>query len=167
MKITKIPLILFFLAGAYTLPSCRSPKDLVFKEVRDVSFENLKFSEAVLTLALDFYNPNNFGMELRRTDLDIYVNNIYFGKSVQDIQVKVPKRNDFTLPIQVRVDVKNLLLNGLNVLMNKQVEVRVLGQVKIGKAGVFKSFKVDYTTLQTFSILGISTMPEQENLAAF
>lgn len=166
MKFTRtIALVLIVMTSA-TLPACRAPKDLIFKEVKDVNLENLKFSEAILTLALEFYNPNNFGMELRRTELDIYINNIYFGKSIQDIQVKVPKRHDFTLPIQVQVDIKNLLLNGLNVLVNKEVDIRVLGQVKIGKAGVFKSFKVDYSTKQPFSLLGINDMGEIEKIAS-
>lgn len=135
-----------------TLTGCREPKDFVFKEIRNVDLQKLQFKDAILKLDLLYYNPNNFGLELKRTDVDIYVNNAYFGKSVQDLQVKIPKRDDFTLPVEVRVDMKNLLINSISTLLNDQVEIRILGKAKVGKAGVFKTFDVDYKTLQQFSI---------------
>jgi len=47
---------------------------------------------------------------------------------------------------------KNLLKNGLATLMNKEVLVRAVGNVKVGKAGVYKNFKVDYSSKQQFSL---------------
>ena len=98
---------------------------------------------------LVYYNPNNFGLELNRTDLDIYIDSSYLGHSSQDLQVAIPKRDLFTIPLKVELDMKNLLKNGIIGLMNKQVNVRLLGKVKVGKAGVYKIFNVDYQTVQT------------------
>jgi hypothetical protein len=36
--------------------------------------------------------------------------------------------------------------------MNKEVLVRAVGTVKVGKLGVYKNFKVDYSTTQQFSL---------------
>jgi|GEM_PF-5093562 len=47
---------------------------------------------------------------------------------------------------------KNLFKNGLSTLFNKEVLVRAIGTIKVGKAGVYKNFKVDYSGKQQFSI---------------
>jgi LEA14-like dessication related protein len=134
------------------LSSCREPKDLEFREFKNLTIENLSFSKAILKVDLVYYNPNNFGLELNRTDLDLYVDSSFLGHSSQNIQVAIPKRDVFTLPLQVDLDMKNLLKNGLNSLFSKEIAVRLLGKVKVGKAGVYKNFSVDYTTRQNFSL---------------
>ena len=146
LKFVSIILICLFLSG------CQKPKDLVFKSVQNISLDNLSFSNATLKMELVYYNPNTFGLELSRTDFDIFVNNNLLGHSLQDLQLKVPSRKEFTVPLQVDLDVKNLLKNGIMALTNKDVQVRLLGKAKIGKAGVYKSFNIDYTTIQNFSL---------------
>ena len=134
------------------MSSCRAPKDLEFREYNSVSLENMGFTASTLKMNLVYYNPNNFGLELKRTELDIYVDSTFLGHSSQDLQVAVPKRDVFTIPLRVDLDMKNLLKNGLTTLMNKEVLVRAVGNVKVGKAGVYKNFKVDYSSKQQFSL---------------
>jgi LEA14-like dessication related protein len=144
--------ILLLISTLFFMPSCRTPKDLEFREYNSVSVENMGFTSSSLKMNLVYYNPNNFGLELKRTELDIYVDSTFLGHSSQDLQVAVPKRGTFTIPLRVELDMKNLLKNGLTTLFNKQVMVRAIGNVKIGKAGVYKNFKVDYSSLQQFSL---------------
>jgi LEA14-like dessication related protein len=133
------------------LSSCRSPKDLVFREFKNISVDNIGFSAATLKVDVVYYNPNNFGLQLNRTDLDIYVDSNYLGHSAQDIQVNIPKRDQFTVPVKIDLDMQSLIKNGLTALLNKEVRIRVVGRIKVGKAGVFKSFPLDYVTMQRFS----------------
>jgi len=141
-------LYLLVLAGV----GCSAPKDLVFKEYKNLKIDKLGFSNANLSLDLVYYNPNNFGLELNRTDLDIYIDSNLLGHSSQVIQIAIPKRDVFTIPLKVDLDMKNLLKNGLTTLFNKEVKVRILGKVKVGKAGVYKSINVDYETTQNLSL---------------
>ena len=133
------------------MSSCRAPKDLEFREYNSVSLDKMSFSSSTLKMNLVYYNPNNFGMELKRTELDIYVDSTFLGHSSQELQVTIPKRDVFTIPLKIDLDMKNLLKNGLLGLINKEVKVRAVGDVKVGKAGVYKNFKVDYSTTQQFS----------------
>ena len=134
------------------LTSCRSPKDLEFREFKNVALENVGFAGATLKVDVVYYNPNNFGLELNRTDLDIFVDSTFLGHSTQDLQVKVPRREQFTVPLKVEIDMKNLLKNGLSSLFNKQVLVKVIGKIRVGKAGVYKTFDLNYQTLQQLSL---------------
>lgn len=145
------PLFLFISLLVF-MPSCRAPKDLEFREYNSVSLENMGFTSSTLKMNLVYYNPNNFGLELKRTELDIYVDSTFLGHSSQELQVAIPKRDVFSIPLIVNLDMKNLLKNGLSTLFNKEVLVRAVGNVKVGKAGVYKNFKVDYSSKQQFSL---------------
>ncbi|MEO7445997.1 MAG: LEA type 2 family protein, partial [Ferruginibacter sp.] len=133
------------------LTSCQEPKDLVFKDFQNLSVQQLGFAGAKLKVDLIYYNPNNFGLQLSRTDLDIFVDSTLLGHSIQDIQLNIPGRDNFTIPLSIDLDMKNLFRNGLAAAFNKEVNVRLLGKVKVGKAGVYKTFNVDYSTIQKFS----------------
>lgn len=145
-------LLLILTGFMLILSSCREPKSLEFKEFKNLSVDKLSFAGAGLKVDLVYYNPNNFSLQLNRTDLDIFIDSTFLGHSSQDIQIAIPKRDNFTIPLKVELDVKNLLKNGIASLLNKNVSVRVLGSVKVGKAGIYKSFPVDYTSIQNFSL---------------
>jgi LEA14-like dessication related protein len=156
MKITiiKSKLLFYpilFLAFIILAPSCQSPKELVYRDFKNVTVEKMGFASTTLKLELVYYNPNNFGLQLKYTDLDIYVDNNYLGHSSQDYQIVIPRLAEFTLPMQIEVDMKNLLKNSLASLTGKEVMVKVTGTVKLGKANVFKTFPVTYEGLHKFS----------------
>ena len=91
-------------------------------------------------------------MDLKRTELDLYVDNTFLGHSSQELQVAIPKRDVFTIPLKVDLDMKNLFKNGLISLFNKTVNVRAVGTIKVGKAGVYKNFNIDYTSQQAIPL---------------
>jgi LEA14-like dessication related protein len=152
MKLYTSTLWVLFFGIAIFMTSCRTPRDLEFREFKNLSLEKIGFTGANLNAEIVFYNPNNFGLELNRTDLDIYLDSSYLGHSSQDIQVAIPKRDIFSIPLKVDLDLKNLLKNGLSTLFRKEVMIRVVGKVKVGKAGVLKSFNIDYQTIQNIDL---------------
>ena len=141
-----LAIVLFFVT------SCRAPQDLVYKDFKNFSIEKLGFGSSQLKLDLVYYNPNNFGLQLKRTDLDIFIDNNLLGHTAQEYQVNIPKRGDFTLPVQVDVDMKNMLKNALSSIFNQEVMIKVVGTVKLGKANVYKTFPVNYEGKQKFSV---------------
>ena len=66
------------------LPSCRAPKELEYKDFKDFSVEKLGFSSSAVKMNIVYYNPNNFGLQLKRTDLDIYIDGTYLGHTSQN-----------------------------------------------------------------------------------
>ncbi len=136
----------------FLLASCAAPKDLVYKDFQNLKIEKVGFAASLVKLELLYYNPNNFGLQLKRTDLDIFLDDSYLGHTAQEYQVSIPKRGDFVLPVQIDVDMKNIFKNALNSFLGKEVKVKVIGTVKVGKANVFKSFQVNYEGLQKISI---------------
>lgn len=132
--------------------SCSSPKALEYRDYHDFSIEKLGYSNSTIKLNLIYFNPNNFRMQLRNTDLDIFINGKLFGHSSTDTLIQIPKKDTFSLPVKFDVDMQSLYQNALNTLLGKQVTVRVAGKIKIGKANVFMYFPINYESKETFSL---------------
>lgn len=146
-KLYILPLLLLLINLLY---SC-APKELEYREFKNLTVEKMGVSTTSLKMDLVYYNPNNFGMELSNTDLDVFINSNYLGKTVQEYQVSIPKREEFTIPIKIDVDMKNLIKNGLTTFLTNEVIVKLTGTVRVGKLNVFKTFPVNYEGKQHFN----------------
>lgn len=144
--------VLFLVLAICLASSCQAPKDLVYRDFKNLKVEKIAFGSSILKVDLVYYNPNNFVLQLKYTDLDIFIDNSYLGHSSQDYQITIPKLAEFSLPLEVSIDMKNILKNALTTLLGKEVMVRVTGKVKLGKANVYKTFPVNYEGKQKFNV---------------
>ena len=145
---TTLPLLLLLLS---ILPlACSTPKALEYRTYKNFTIEKLGFSSSAVKLELVYFNPNNYGIELNSTDIDIFVNDSYLGHSAQDFQISIPKKEEFSIPLKIDVDMRNLLKNGLTTLLSHEVTVKITGSIKVGKSNVFMIFPVLYEGKQTF-----------------
>jgi LEA14-like dessication related protein len=130
------------------LISCSSPKQPEYRESRNFKVGKLGFSTSTLTTDLVFYNPNNFGMHLDKFDLDVFVDNNFLGHTKHEQLVSIPKKAEFAIPVKMDVDMKSLLKNGINAILSKDVVLKVVGTIRVGKGNISKSFPVNYETRQ-------------------
>ena len=130
---------------------CSAPKELEYRDYKNFNIQKLDFGTSQVTLNLQYYNPNNFGLQLRRTDLDIFINNNLLGHSASDTLINIPRRDTFLIPIKFDLDMKNAFKNAWNTMVGNEVTVKVTGKVKVGKANVFMSMPVNYEGKQKFS----------------
>jgi LEA14-like dessication related protein len=150
---SRSPLIMMILALLPLLhTSCSTPKELEYRDFRNFSIDKMGFSATSIRMDVVYYNPNNFGLQLKSTDLDVYLDNNYLGHTVQEQFVSIPSREEFTVPIKMDVDMKNLLKNGFATLLSNEVNIKVTGSVKVGKGRLFKSFPVNYEGRQKFAL---------------
>ena len=131
--------------------SCSSPKALEYKTFHNFSIGKLGFDKSTISMDLEYYNPNNFGMQLKRTDLDIFINGNLLGHSFTDSLLKIPRNTSFLIPIKFNVDMQNVFKNAYTAMTGKEVLIKLTGKIKIGKGNVFMSLPVDYESKQTFS----------------
>ena len=135
-----------------TILSCASPKALEYKTFHNFSIQKFGFNSSTIKLDLEYYNPNNYGMQLKNSDLDIFIDGNLLGHSSFDTLITIPRKNTFILPIKFDVDMQNIFKNAWSTLIGKEVLVRLTGKLKVGKANVFMSLPVDYESKQTFSM---------------
>lgn len=133
-----LTLLLLFLA------SCQKPQAFDYRAVKNVKLEKLGFEKSTLNMDLVYYNPNNFGVDLRKVDCDIYIDNHYLGKYKLDTLMHIQRKAEFTLPSRIQVDMQGIFKNVLTVLFNKEVMVNIKGTTRMGKAGFFKTISFNY-----------------------
>ena len=146
------PLSRLFLFSVFTIFSCSSPKELEYQTFHNFSIQKLGFNNSTVSLDIVYYNPNNFGMQLRNSDMDIYIDGSMLGHSSFDTLIRIPRRDTFTLPVKFDVNMQNIYKNAWSALTGKEVTVKLTGKIRIGKANVFMSFPVNYETKETFSL---------------
>jgi LEA14-like dessication related protein len=134
------------------LLSCSTPKDLEYRDYRNFKLNGMGFTTSRVSMDLQYYNPNNFGLQLRKTELDIFINNNFLGHSSSDTLINIPRRDTFLLPIKFDMDMKNAFKNAFNTMMGNEVTVKVTGRVKVGKANVYMSMPVNYEGKHKFPI---------------
>jgi len=142
---------LFLLLGTAVL-SCSSPKQLEYQTFNNFAIQKLGFNKSTVSLDIVYYNPNNFGMQLRNSDMDIFVDGSMLGHSTIDTLIRIPRKDTFSLPVTFDVDMQNIYKNAWSTVTGKEVTVKLVGKIRIGKANVFMSFPVNYETKETFSL---------------
>lgn len=146
---TKLPLFLVLLS---ILPmACSTPKALEYRTFNNFTVEKPGFSSTAVKMDLVYFNPNNYGLELKTTDVDIFINDTYLGHTAQEYQISIPKKAEFSIPLKIDLDMRNLLKNGLNSFLRNEVTIKITGSIKVGKANIFMSFPVIYEGKQTLS----------------
>jgi LEA14-like dessication related protein len=121
------------------LVSCRQPKDLVYKSV-----QNFGLQKGKALMDISFYNPNKYKLKLKNADLDVFLNGAKLGKMNVSKAVVIPRMDTFTVPVSIDVDLKNLLPNALQLAFSSDMSVKLQGNLKAGRHGVYKNVPVNY-----------------------
>ena len=137
---------------AATIISCKSPQSFEYKGVQNLRLEKAGFQQSILSLDINYYNPNNFGVQLKQVDCDVFINNQYLGKYKLDTNLYIPKKAPFSLPSRMYVDMKGIWKNAFTVLFNEEVQIDIKGTTRVGKKGIYLKVPVDYSTRQKLSL---------------
>jgi LEA14-like dessication related protein len=124
---------------------CQKPdQDIVLKQIRDVVVDAT--SEPVLKANAIFFNPNKIKGRIKKIKVDIYVNGKKAANVDQDFKLVVPSQSEFTVPIEVKLAIKELgfMDTVFGLLGGKKFEVRYEGFLKLSYHGIPIKVPVDY-----------------------
>ena len=126
--------ILIFLIS---LPSCRVLKEPQFRSIENLSIENIGASGSILSMDMNFFNPNKTGVKLKKVEADVYLNDTFLGHFRTDSLLRLKRKAEFALPVKLSIDLKNMLKYSLLILQNEAVVLKLNGKAKIGKAFIY------------------------------
>jgi len=144
--------ILLYALLLFTLFSCAKPQGFDYRDIRNFKVEKLGFDKSTISMDLVYFNPNNFGVQLRKVDCDVYIEDQYLGKYQLDTLMSIPKKAEFVLPSRMEVDMKRVFKNTFNVLFSQDVLIKVKGTTRVGKGGVFINVPVNYEGRHKFDM---------------
>lgn len=140
-----------FLVISLFLASCGKIQSLVYKKVDGVDLGQL-FSNSIIKLNLLCYNPNRWGVTLKKADCKIFVDSVYIGQFVFDSSIHISALKDFMLPISIKVDGQQILEQGLQALGKEHIWLKLVGNSTLKKAGVRFKVPIYYEGKQKIQI---------------
>ena len=144
--------LLFLAFISLIITSCQAPKELEYRDVRKMELKQLGFNQSAVNFELVYFNPNKFGLDLKKVESDVYIDEIYLGKFQLDTLMHIPKNAEFILPSTINIDMQNLLKNAAQLMFKKEILVRAKGNVKIGKGGIYKTLPFTYEGRQQVNL---------------
>ena len=135
-----------------SLIACNKPQSFEYRRLENLKIDSVGLVKSKISLDLVYFNPNNFGVDLRNVNCDVFINHNYLGKYVLDTLMRISKRSEFAIPSSMQVDMKNVYKNALGTILSKQVLVELKGSTKVGKGGIFITFPFNYSAMETFSM---------------
>ena len=126
-----------------TLLSCSSIKTIEYRNLEIVKIEKINLTDTQLQVSLSCYNPNNFGVNIVSSKMDIYLNETKIGSSEQTQNINILKKSTFKSPLSVSINLKKTIINlGLG-LLNQEFDLKVKGIVRIRKGLLVKNLPVE------------------------
>lgn len=140
-------LFFIFLAG-WGLSSCNKPESPQFKYLENVVVELESLSSANLHAEAILYNPNKNTITIKGAIIDIMMDDKIIAVLDKEYDIKVKGNEDFMVPLDVKIRLKDLNLNAIGaafgLIGENGQEIRYLGKIKVKAYGVPFSVKVDY-----------------------
>jgi LEA14-like dessication related protein len=111
--------LLFLAFISLIITSCQAPKELEYRDVRKMELKQLGFNQSAVNFELVYFNPNKFGLDLKKVESDVYIDNIYLGKFQLDTLMHIPKNAEFVLPSTINIDMQNLMKNAAQLMFQE------------------------------------------------
>jgi len=121
------PIILFFYI------SCKPIESIEFQEIKNVTIDNLKNNELIISADIILLNPNNVKIIITKVNVGIYADDILLVKIDDDNSKELSNSTKSTLKISGDVNVKNL-----EEFLNKKGLKLLIGTEKVNL--LFKGF---------------------------
>ena len=135
---TKLFLVLLFMVS---FPFIKEPE---FIDARNFGLRSVGLKTSTVYADLFYFNPNNLGLQMKKADLDVYVDDRLLGHSLLDTLITIPKKDTFSFPVMLEVEMKNIFPNAFAMLMKEEIELQIEGTAKVGKGGLFLNVPVKY-----------------------
>jgi LEA14-like dessication related protein len=125
--------------------SCSNPyEDIVFVDIENAQFQTISQDKLELVADCILYNPNKVGLELREADFKVFVNDKEAAQVTQEENTMMPGREQFTFPIKVDINPKELYGKkgkdawniAAQILINREIGIKYMGKIKAGKGMV-------------------------------
>lgn len=143
-------IISIFFAGISLLTSCSKPEAPEYLGFRNFALESLSMDSSLFHTELVFYNPNPFSMELKRGDVNVFLNDKLANHYVTDSSINIPTKDTFYVPLNLKVSPKLLISSALSMLMNNnKIKVRFTGSVRVKRSGVSFNVPINYEAMQS------------------
>lgn len=140
-------LYLIILLAAF---SCKKLEAPVYESVNNVEIINRSSNSVTISANVNFHNPNNHKIILKHADIDILLNDKPITNFKKDYDLKIEKKENFTVPVQISFSIAdlntNVISSAINAFLGKKQVLSYKGNIKIKASGIRINIPVNGTT---------------------
>jgi len=147
-------------AMLFTFSGCEI-EDPDFTNLRGVKLIKMDGKRLDLEFTVDCDNPNGFGFKVKRSVLNISVDDDALGVITLDKKIKIKRKskNSYTVPVSVELE-NGALLRLVKYVTRKEVTVKIEGKVRGSVYGVSKSMNVSEIRTIDGSMFNLNNLGE-------
>lgn len=144
---------LFFIFLIASISSCTFHEP-VFNGGEKVSIEKVDGQQIKFIAGGIIENKNWFGLKVKPSSLDLYVEGDYFGRVSLDNKVKIKRKSNNYVEGQFIADMEDgAMIKALRLVRKDEITIRLKGKVKAGVFIFSKKMEMDKTQTIPGSIL--------------
>jgi LEA14-like dessication related protein len=138
--------LLFFAIG------CSKPVQPTYLGYQNLRFGKVGAKNNVLMSDIKFYNPNRYALNVKQADMDVYFNDRFLGHTSMTNMVSLPPKDTTLVPFTIEASATDLLANAAQIYLNPNVRIKVQGNAKAGRGGIFVNIPINYQGTQRISL---------------
>ena len=118
----------------------------VFKNITQVKTKKATGTNLNFTANAIFFNPNDMGLKLKGVEIDVLLEGKKVGHISQQEKIKIPAKGNFTVPLDVDLDLKQTgMINSIfGMLSGKKMEAEFNGYIRISKNAIVMKVPVNH-----------------------
>jgi LEA14-like dessication related protein len=136
----------------YAMSSCSKPQPPQYVGYENFRLEKASLSNSILATDVKLYNPNRYNLQLKSASMDVYFNDRFLGHSTLDSLIILPAKDTAKFPIRMQASAKDILSNSARLLLNPEVKIRISGNAKAGRGGIFINVPINYEGMQRIDL---------------
>ncbi|MBC7949459.1 MAG: hypothetical protein H7Y42_16350 [Chitinophagaceae bacterium] len=133
--------------------ACRKLKAPEFKAISNVQVNKISLGKSTMRFDMTYYNPNNTGATLRKADGEAWMDSTYLGPFRVDSVVNIPALAEFIVPVNLEIEMKQLLKHSLSAFLNEEPLFTIKGTAIVSKGGFSKKIPLRYEGRQNLQAL--------------
>lgn len=135
-------IIMFFAIG------CGKPIQPTYLGYQNLRLGKVGAKSNVLMSDIKFYNPNKYALNVKEAEMDVYFNDRLLGHTSMNDMVSLPPLDTTLVPFTIAASMTDILANTAQIYLNPNVRVKVQGNAKAGRGGIFVNIPINYSGTQ-------------------
>jgi LEA14-like dessication related protein len=144
----KIVILGYFLIVIFFAIGCSKPIQPTYLGYQNLRLGRVGDKNNVLMSDVKFYNPNKYALNVKEAEMDVYFNDRLLGHTSMANMVKLPPMDTTFVPFTIEASATDLLANTAQIFLNPNVKVRIQGNAKAGRSGIYVNIPINYQRTQ-------------------
>lgn len=151
---------LLIICFVIAMSGCGKMKPPEPRGMEDFRISRFGLKQSTIDLKLTYYNPNKSGITIRNAEGDAWIDNEYAGHFSVDSAVRIHAKDDFAIPVKLKLEMNQVLKTSSAILFGKIVNLRLEGMARLRKAGISFRYPIRFEGKQDLNEQEVQRLPE-------